>query len=333
LKIFKKLLPFAQPETQKPLHAGEIYHLWEALTSGYKLVSVMETYQMNTEDKELHTLLQGLVKGTYLIRINRLEKVLKEEGFTVPPQPSSKTLQGKPGVGQEVKLNDEEVIRNIIAWVQISLFQNSKAVGACTRESVRKIFTDLLFDEMKAFDLLMALGSSRQAYNTPPPATARDNSLNMGEVFVLWEELGARHLSVVNAETYLANTNDQVLIKLIQQSIYEVVLPQLEQLENTLKAEGFTVPSRPVRRMKQGPPGQVNKITLSDDEIIGVLTTAAQVAIAHHVRAYCVAVRDDIRKLFKNFTSTEIEEYQKLMQLASERNTLDNPPVVTSRRG
>ena len=186
---------------------------------------------------------------------------------------------------------------------------------------------------MKAYGLIMGLGNNRQVYKAPPPATAKDNSLNMDEVSRLWEELGARHLSVINLETYLSSTKDQELIQLIKRALNEVVMPQLEQLETVLKEEGFTVPSRPVRRMNQGPPGQVNKITLSDDEVIGVLTTAGQIAIAHHVRGYGAAIKDDIKKLFKNFTSTEIEEYQKLIQLATKRHTLENPPVVTSRRG
>lgn len=333
MNILKKLLPFTQPVSEKPLHAGEIYYLWEGLTAGFGLVSVAETYLMSTEDSELHLLLEGIVKGTYLNRIKPLEKVLMEEGFTVPPQPSAKTMQGESGVGQEVILSDEEVISNLIARGQITLYQNARAVGACTRESVRKIFIDLLFDEMKAYDLIMDLGNSRQVYKAPPPATAKDNSLNMDEVSRLWEELGARHLSVVNLETYLSNTKDQELIQLIRRALYEVAMPQLEQLETVLKEEGFTVPSRPVRRLNQGPPGQVSKITLSDDEVIGVLITAGQIAIAHHVRGYGAAIRDDIKKLFKNFTSTEIEVYQKLIQLAAKRHTLDNPPVVTSRRG
>ncbi len=67
--------------------------------------------------------------------------------------------------------------------------------------------------------------------------------------------------------------------------------------------------------------------------VIQVLTTASQVAITHHVRGYAASVREDIRELFKGFTSTEIEEHQKLIQLAALRHTLDNPPAVTSRRG
>lgn len=333
MNIFKKLLPFTQPENRKPLHAGEIYYLWEGLTAGFGLVSVVETYLMSTEDSELHLLLEGLVKGTYLNRIKPLEKVLKEEGFTVPPQPSAKTMQAKPGVGQEVSLRDEEVISNLIAWGQITLDQDARAVGACTRESIRKIFIELLLDEMTVYSLIMDLGVKRQVYKAPPPATAKDNSLNMDEVSRLWEELGARHLSIINLETYLSYTKDQELMQLIKRALNEVAMPQLEQLETVLKEEGFTVPARPVRRLNQGPPGQVNKISTSDDEVIEVLTTAGQVAIAHHVRGYGAAIRDDIKKLFKNFTSTEIEEYQKLIQVAAKRHTLDNPPVVTSRRG
>ncbi len=334
LKLYKlrKLIPFAQPEADKPLHAGEIYHLWDGLTSGYEMISVLETYLMNTEEGELHLLLKGLIKGIYLTRISPIEKILKEEGFTVPPQPATKTSMGRPGVGQEVKLNDEEILSNLIAWNQISLSQDARAVGACTREPVQKIFIDLLFNEMTGYSLIMDLGNSRHVFESPPPATARENSLNMGEVFILWEELGGRRLSVINAETFIASTDDQELIKMLKRLLDQIALPQLVQLENKLKEEGFTVPAHPVRRLNQGPPGRVNKIKLSDDEFLGVLITAAQVAIAHHTRAYSVAIRKDIRNLFKDFISTEIEEYQKLLQIAKQRHTLDNPPVVSSKR-
>ncbi len=178
----------------------------------------------------------------------------------------------------------------------------------------------------------MDLGNSRHVSEAPPPATARENSLNMGEVFMLWEELGGRRLSVINAESLLASTNDQELITMLKRLLNQIALPQLEQVETKLKEEGFTVPAHPVRRLKQGPPGQVNKIKLSDDEFLSVLITAAQVAIAQHTRAYTVAIRKDIRNLFKDFISTEIEEYQKLIKIAKQRHTLDNPPAVSSRR-
>ncbi|KJS14817.1 MAG: hypothetical protein VR69_16210 [Peptococcaceae bacterium BRH_c4b] len=333
MKIMKKIFPFNKPGNEKPLHTGEIYYLWETLTVSHKIISVLETYQMNTEDSELHVVLKGLVKGTYLTRVNRLEIVLKEEGFTVPPRSSPKTLQGEPGAGQEVKLTDDEVIRNLISWAQIILYQDARAIGAFTRQPVRKIFISLLFEGMQAYRLLMDLAVGRHVFESPPLATARDDSLNMGEVFMLWEELGARHVSMVNLETYLANTKDRDLQGLLKSGLYEVTLPQMERLENMLKDEGFTIPPRPVQRMAQEPPGQVSKIVFSDGEIVGVLTTAAQAAINHHVSGYCAAVRDDVSKLFKDFTSAEIEDYEKLMQFASSRNALDNPPVVTSRRG
>lgn len=221
----------------------------------------------------------------------------------------------------------------MVAWGQVHLQQDVRAVGAATRESVRKIFTDLVSDDMKAYANLVSLGKKRRVFNPPPPATAGENSLNVDEVATIWDELGARHLSVVNLETYLANTNDPELIKVLKNGLNEVVLPQLEQLENVLKKEGFTIPSCPVRRMNQGPPGQVNKIILSDFEVIRILISAMQVAIDHHVKSFSVAFRSDIADMFKGFLSTEIEYFQKVMALAVGRNALSNPPAVTSKRG
>lgn len=331
-KILKKLLPFATGD-DKPLHAGEIYYLWEGLTSGYKAVELAETYLMNTEDTEIQTILQSIIKGIYLIRIQRLEKIFKEEGFTVPPRPASKTLQGKPGLGQEVKLSDDEVLLNLVNWWQALLQLDSRAVTTCTRESVRKVFTDLLFDEIRAYNIIIEVGKKRRIFNPAPPATAKDNSLDMTEVAYLWGELGARYLSFINMETYIASTNDPELIRLLKRGLYQIIIPQMEKLENILKNEGFTVPARPPERIMQGPPGQVNKIKLSDAEIIGILTAASQNFIGYHIRGFFSALRQDIRAFFEEVLSTEIEEYQKILHLAQTRHTLENPPVVTSRRG
>lgn len=333
MKVFKKLLPFTSAESGKPLHSGEIYYLWESLTSGYNVISIIENYQMNTEDSELHLLLQGIVKGNMLTRISPLEKFLKEKGFTVPPQPPSKTLQGKPGAGQEVKLEDDEVIRDLVALTQVMLVQDARAVGAATSKSVRKIFTDQLFNDMKIYELIDTLANKRKVKTPSPPATAKDKSLNMGEVFMLWDHLNARHISLANLEVFIANTKDQELVKLLKNGLNNIVIHDLEKLENKLKEEGFTVPGRPVRRLKQGPPGVVNKITLSDAEVIKYLISAFQVAIDYHTRAFFSVSREDIRNLFKGFLSNEIEFYQKTMALASARRALTNPPVVTSRQG
>ena len=331
MNFLKKLIPFQKSIAQeKPLHAGEIYYLWEGLTSGYKLIEVVETYLMNTEDTEVHALLTGIIKGTDMMRIQKLEKILKEERFTVPPRPASKTHQGKPEIGQEVKLTDDEVIVNLVTWAQVLLQYDVKAVGACTSESVRKVFTDMIFDEIKAYNLLIEFGKMRNVFIPPPLATAKDNSLNMEEVSYLWGELTARHISLANMEIYLINTKDQELIKFLKRGIKDIILPQIEELENILKSEGFTVTPRPQRRMVQGPPGQINKIKLSDEEVIGVLSVAFQIAIDYHIRGYISSMRNDIRSFFEDILSTEIEEYQKLINMAINRHALSNPPIVSS---
>lgn len=332
MNFLKKLLPFGSA-AEKPLHAGEIYHLWEGLTSGHKLVGVAETYIMNTEDTEVHALLKGIIQGAYLTRTDRLEKILKQSGFTVPPRPSTKLHQGKPGTGQEVKLTDDEVLNNLISWGQVILLQDARAVGSCTRESVRKVFTDLLFNDITGYNVLLGFGLKRKVLSPPPPATAGDNPLNVSELSHLWDELNARRVSVINLETYLSNTNDPELIKLLKRGLFDITMPQMEKMEKILKKEGFTVPPRPPGRLAQGPPGQTGKVKLNEDEITGVLTVAFQAAIIAHARGFIASIRKDIRDLFEEFLSTEIEEYQKVMDLATARHTLDNPPAVTSKTG
>jgi len=50
LEKYKEIIPFVQEVADTPLYAGEIYYLWEGLTLGYKLISALKTYMMNTEN-------------------------------------------------------------------------------------------------------------------------------------------------------------------------------------------------------------------------------------------------------------------------------------------
>lgn len=332
MKIFKKLLPFQTTEAEKPMHAGEVYYLWEGLSSAYKLIGILELNLMNTEDAQLQTYLKGLATTTFALHIKKLEDILKNEGFTVPPRPSSKTLQGGPGTGQEVQLTEKEVIRNIVGFGQVYILFYTRAIMACTRKSVRDVFFDLMNDYIKVYKFLLDFGKKRNHFVPPPPATAKKDSLNMNEVGILWDELTSRYLSQVNMEIYLASTKDKDLINLIKWGLNEIVLPQMEQLEAVLKNEGITIPPRPPLRQYQYSPGQVNKIRTSDDELIGLLTVAFQAAIALHTRALTIAYRDDLVELCEKLLFNELKGFEKLMALARARQALSNPPVVSSLR-
>ncbi|MGE5405637.1 MAG: DUF3231 family protein [Candidatus Saccharibacteria bacterium] len=335
-KILKKLLPqsYSLDTMEKPMHAGEIYHLWESLTASNQVISICETFQMNTEDKELHVILQGMVKATQLLRINKIETLLKDAGFTVPPRSAPKTLQGKPGIGQEVKLSDEEVIKVLHSYLNALINLDGRGIGTVTtNKKIRNVFIDLFDDDMKAHELILAIGKSRQALDIPPPATAAKDSLTVSEVHWLWFEMDSRHAAILELETFLNNTKDKELSDEIRYGLDKVSSPQLDQIEQILKQEGFTVPSRPLDRTRQHPEGRTNKIVIRDNEILELMFTAAQAAINNHIRAYTAAYREDIIEFYHDIIAMEIDNLDRIASLSSKRNTMVVPPYVTSRRG
>ena len=332
----KSILPksFTLDTMDKPMQAGEIYHLWEALSSGYQIISLMELYMMNTEDKKLHLLLNGMIRSANLLRITKIEDILKDAGFTVPPRPASKMMQGKPGVGVEVKLSDEEIIKVMFQMSGAIMELDGKGINAVsTNNKIRNVFVELLFDDLRAHAMMLELGMARNALIMPPMATAVKNSLTIGEVYWLWFELDYRQTSIIELESFLANTNDEELKKELNYGLSKVAIPQLVKIENTLKKEGFTVPSRPVNRTQQQPKGVVGKISMSDNEVINLTISATQIALSNHIRAYASAFREDIHNIFKNFIEAEIETVEKMMKLAISRNMLLPPPNVSAKRG
>ena len=334
LKILKKVLPssYTLNTAQKPMHAGEIFYLWDALTASYQIINVGETYQMNTQDKEIHLFLKGLVEGTLLLRIPKLENLLKDAGFAVPPRPATKTLQGKPGVGQEVKLTDEEVLKVMLTLSHALLVLDARGVGtAITNNAIRGVFVGLLKNTIIAHDTLMLFGSGRQSFTPAPPATASPNSLNLGEVYLLWDQLGYRHSTIVLLEVYINNTKDVELKKELEYGLNKIAFPQMGKIEMLLKSEGFTVPARPVSRMKQQPTGRTGKIILRDSEIVSIVITATQVALDLHVNSLGSSYRGDMREIIKGFIYEEIEYLERLITLGNKRNLMEFPPNVTAK--
>lgn len=119
---------------------------------------------------------------------------------------------------------------------------------------------------------------------------------------------------------------------MLKWGLNEILLPQMEQLEAVLKNEGITIPPQPPLRQYQYSPGQVNKIRISDDELIGLLTVAFQAAVSLHTRALTIAYRDDLVELCEKLLFDELKGFKKFMDLAKARQALSNPPVVSSLR-
>lgn len=234
----------------------------------------------------------------------------------------------------EVKLSDEEVLRIMIQFTSELLNHTGYGIGsATTNKKIRSIFTDLLNSDIAIYESLFNIIRKRQVFETSPPATSAPDSLTMGEINWLWAEINYRNLSIYELVTFLNNTKDQDLINEIKYGLNKVSIPELKEIEEILKREGFTVPVRPLDRTIQQPEGETGMIVLKDIEILSLLLSASQVAVTSHINAYLGAYREDIMKLYKSFTFIEIDNVERLLNIAKKRNILLEPPFVTSKHG
>jgi hypothetical protein len=336
-KILKKLLPssFTLNTAQQPMHAGEIYFLWEALTASSLLINSLETFQMNTDDKGLHKVIRDFAVQIRNKRIARLEGLLKDAGFTVPPRSAAKTLQGRPGVGNEVILTDEEIVRIMFNLSSALLGLDGRGISTVTtEESIRELFIDLFKQDIKQHESIISFGQGRGSFPPTPMAVSAPKGPTIGDAYWLWAEMEFyRSSSIILLESYLSNTNDKELKKLLEHGLYNIAYPQLKKVEDALKDAGFTVPPRPVTRMHQRPPEVIGAIVLSDDEVTNVVITASQYLLNQHIRAFAATFSDEYRNLFKGFIMEELDNIKRLYNLGKNRNLLASPPQVISKRG
>jgi hypothetical protein len=151
--------------------------------------------------------------------------------------------------------------------------------------------------------------------------------MHSGEVFSVWSYALAAQGTLSVYQTYLNSTGDQDLQNFLQDTIRNVIQPEIEQTTQLLKENGVSLPPAPPERPKVNleeiPPGA----RFNDPEIASILSMdyAGGLVVCSQVMGLCT--REDIAAMFGAFHMNKAKYAGQLLKLKKEKGWLVMPPL------
>ncbi len=181
------------------------------------------------------------------------------------------------------------------------------------------LFTMKLLKEVRKNKLLRRMLMSSN--------TGRDElPLHYGEIFGAWSYLLSMKGAMAKYQTLINHTGDHDLRKYLEDYIRNLVKPQMNEIENLLKANGIglppTPPERPIASMENIPVGA----RFNDVEIAGGAITDISAGLLACSQIMGQSLREDIAMMFGQFHLAIAQQGAALLRLNKDKGWVVKPP-------
>jgi len=151
--------------------------------------------------------------------------------------------------------------------------------------------------------------------------------MHYGEVFSVWSYALAAQGSLAKYQTFLNHAGDEDLRNFLQDSIRNVIQPEIEQTTELLKENGVALPPAPPERPKAHlediPPGA----RFNDPEIAAALSVEHAAGLVACSQAMGQCTREDIAAMFGAFHMKKAQYAAQLLKMNKEKGWLVLPPL------
>lgn len=151
--------------------------------------------------------------------------------------------------------------------------------------------------------------------------------MHYGEVFGVWSYLSGLKSAVAGYQTFMNHVGDEDLRGFIEDNVKNVVKPQIEQLEDLLKANGIGLPPAPPEKPQASLESIPVGARFSDPEISTTLSKNMAEGLVACSQIIGQSVREDIAMMFSQFHATKVQYAGRLLRLNKEKGWLIPPPL------
>lgn len=159
------LYPNTPPDTPEGLDSGEAYHLWDHLTFRYDNIETTQRFYGVTHDGDFKLMIKKGLQDVLKEQATLLEKECLYFGLPLPKGPTNVVIS----VENTEFMDDDHIYRLIFSGMQGATVFHAQAVKqSVTNDRVRKIFKQLLIEEIDIVDKFIILGKMKGWLHVPP---------------------------------------------------------------------------------------------------------------------------------------------------------------------
>ncbi|MEH7374923.1 DUF3231 family protein [Neobacillus drentensis] len=152
----------------EPLHYGEVFGLWSALSVAKAAIDGYQVFINHTGDQELKAFLKQVIESSIKPSIKNIEVVLLQNDIAVPPTPAERPEADLEQIPVGARLQDAQIAYLVAADIAAGVVACGQGASQSIREDV-----GLLFGQMgakKAIDGAALLQIMKdKGWLVPPP--------------------------------------------------------------------------------------------------------------------------------------------------------------------
>lgn len=155
----------------------------------------------------------------------------------------------------------------------------------------------------------------------------KEEPMHYGEIFGVWSYLLTAKGLVAGYQTLLNHTGDEDLKRFIEDSIENVLKPEIQETENLLKENGIALPPSPPERPKACWENIPAGARFTDPEIAAMLSKdiAAGLVACSTIMGQCI--REDIALMYGQFHMKKAQYGATLLRMNKEKGWIVPPPL------
>lgn len=157
---------------EEPLHAGEVYHLWNHLFESKALLVTLQVLMNHTGDEDLKKFLSDFSKDCIKQEEEQVESLLKENGLRLPPAPPDRPMVNLEDIPAGARMNDPEVAALIGKEMLAGKLLCSYIMSMAIREDIGQMFNEFHTQRVELHNKLLKMNKDK-GWLVPPPLNTK----------------------------------------------------------------------------------------------------------------------------------------------------------------
>ncbi|GGI13365.1 membrane protein [Gottfriedia solisilvae] len=152
----------------EPLHYGEVFGLWSALSVAKGALDGYQVYINHTGDQELKAFLKQVIETSIKPSIKELEEVLLHNDIAVPPTPAERPEADLEQIPVGARFQDAQIAYMVAADIAAGVVASSQGMSQSIREDVGLLYGQMGAKKAKDGAVLLQMMKDK-GWLVPPP--------------------------------------------------------------------------------------------------------------------------------------------------------------------
>ncbi|TMN22902.1 DUF3231 family protein [Lentibacillus cibarius] len=159
---------FSGNQKQEPMHYGEVFGVWSALTLAKGQLTAYQVYYNHAGDEDLKEFIKDMVENVIKPAIEENESLLKQNSVGLPVAPPERSQANREDIPVGARVMDPEISAAISKDIAEGLVADSMLIGQCIREDIAAMYGQFHMKKAQMGAKLLKMNKAKGWLISPP---------------------------------------------------------------------------------------------------------------------------------------------------------------------